>query len=152
MLDPVDLKLISILQENATLTALELSDILHLSSSQIGRRKQRLEADGYIEGYHAKLSPKLLGLDVQAFVQVAMAGHTSANAKEFETLVARTPEVVSLWTLTGDADYMLRVFCKSLVALNTLVHDVFLPQEAVARVQTKIVMKQLQKDTGLPVL
>lgn len=151
MLDSTDLKLLSALQDNATATAQELSELLHLSASQIGRRRQRLEESGYIVGYHAHVSPKHLGLDVQAFVQVAMVGHTTDNAKQFEQLVDRTPEVVSLWTLTGDADYMLRVYCKSLAALNTLVHEVFLPHEAVARVQTKIVMKQLKKDAGLPV-
>ncbi|WGI21180.1 Lrp/AsnC family transcriptional regulator [Amylibacter sp. IMCC11727] len=151
MLDSTDLKLLSALQDNATATAQELSETLHLSASQIGRRRQRLEEAGYILGYHAHVSPKHLGLDVQAFVQVAMVGHTTDNAKQFEQLVDRTLEVVSLWTLTGDADYMLRVYCKSLAALNTLVHEVFLPHEAVARVQTKIVMKQLKKDTGLPI-
>ena len=151
MLDSMDLKLLSALQESATATAQELSERLNLSASQIGRRRQRLEETGYVMGYHAHLSPSHLGLDVQAFVQVAMTGHTPDNAGRFETLVEQTPEVVSLWTLTGDADYMLRVYCKSLAALNTLVHEVFLPHETVARVQTKIVMKQLKKDTGLPV-
>jgi DNA-binding Lrp family transcriptional regulator len=151
MLDSTDLKLLAALQEDATATAQELSERLHLSASQIGRRKQRLEEAGHVIGYHAHLSPEHLGLDVQAFVQVAMTGHTTDNAERFERLVERTPEVVSLWTLTGDADYMLRLYCKSLAALNSLVHDVFLPHESVARVQTKIVMKQLKKDTGLPV-
>lgn len=151
MLDSTDLKLLAALQENATATAQELSERLNLSASQIGRRRQRLEETGHVMGYHAHLSPTHLGLDVQAFVQVAMTGHTSDNAGQFEKLIERRPEVVSLWTLTGDADYMLRVYCKSLAALNTLVHEVFLPHESVARVQTKIVMKQLKKDTGLPV-
>jgi DNA-binding Lrp family transcriptional regulator len=151
MLDSTDLKLLAALQENATATAQELSERLHLSASQIGRRRQRLEETGHVIGYHAHLSPEHLGLDVQAFVQVAMTGHTTDNAERFERLVERTPEVVSLWTLTGDADYMLRLYCKSLADLNSLVHDVFLPHESVARVQTKIVMKQLKKDTGMPI-
>ena len=151
MLDSTDLKLLTALQENATSTAQELSDKLNLSASQIGRRRQRLEDAGYIVGYFAHLSPERLGLDVQAFVQVSMAGHTTDNARRFQHLVQHMPEVVSLWTLTGEADYMLRVFCPSLAALNTLVHDVFLPHEAVARVQTNIVMEQIKKDTGLPV-
>jgi DNA-binding Lrp family transcriptional regulator len=151
MLDPTDLRLLAALQDNAQATAQELSEKLNLSASQIGRRKQRLEAEGYITGYSAQLNPEKLGLNVQAFVQVSMAGHTTNNAQRFEQLAERRPEVVSLWTLTGEADYLLRVFCPSLAALNTLVHEVFLPHESVARVQTKIVMAQLKKDAGLPV-
>nr|WP_325248571.1 Lrp/AsnC family transcriptional regulator [Amylibacter sp.] len=151
MLDSTDLRLLSALQENATATAQQLSERLNMSASQIGRRRQRLESEGYIIGYHAVLNATKLGLSVQAFVQVSMSGHTPTNAREFQRLAQDRPEVVSLWTLTGEADYMLRVYCPSLAALNTLVHDVFLPHEAVARVQTKIVMEQLKKDAGLPV-
>lgn len=151
MLDATDLKLLKTVQENASATAQELSDILNLSPSQVGRRRQRLEADGYITGYVASLSPEKLGLAVQAFVQVSMATHTSVNARLFQSMAQNTPEVVSLWTLTGESDYMLRVYCPTLSALNTLVHEVFLAHESVARVQTKIVMEQLIKDTGLPV-
>lgn len=151
MLDSTDLALLSALQENATATAQELSDRLHLSASQISRRKARLETEGYITGYTARLSAERLGLTVQAFVQVSMSGHTPQNARAFQDMARRRPEVSSLWTLTGEADYMLRVFCHSLKELNRLVHEVFLPHEAVARVQTKIVMDQLKQDTGLPV-
>lgn len=151
MLDKTDLALLAALQENATATAQELSDRLHLSPSQISRRKARLEADGYITAYVARLSAAKLGLGVQAFVQVSMSGHTPENARRFQDMARRRPEVASLWTLTGEADYLLRVFCHNLAELNTLVHEVFLPHEAVARVQTKIVMNQLKADAGFPV-
>ncbi len=150
VLDSTDLRLLSAMQDNATATAQELSEQLNLSASQIGRRRQRLESEGYITGIHAHLSPEKLGLNVQAFVQVSMTAHTATNAQQFQKLAHALPEVVSLWTLTGEADYMLRVFCPNLPALNTLVHDVFLSHEAVSRVQTKIVMEQLKKDAGLP--
>ena len=152
MLDKTDKKLLAALQQNAQATAQELSDKLYLSASQIGRRKQRLEAEGYIIGYTAEVSPKRLGLSVQAFVQVSMTGHSPTISRSFHRLVRDTPDVVSVWTLTGEADYLLRVFCTDLAALNTLVHETFLPHAAVARVQTKIVMDQIKEDTGLPVI
>lgn len=151
MLDSTDLRLLSALQNNAQATAQELSETLHLSASQISRRKSRLEMEGYIKGYVARLNAEKLGLSVQAFVQVSMSGHTTENARVFQQMAQRRPEVSSLWTLTGEADYLLRVWCKSLNELNALVHEVFLPHEAVARVQTKIVMAQLKVDAGLPV-
>ena len=151
MLDSTDLKLLAALQQDAQATAQELSDILHLSASQISRRKARLEADGYVTGYVARLNADKLGLAVQAFVQVSMSGHTPENARVFQEMARRRPEVASLWTLTGEADYLLRVWCHSLRELNALVHEGFLPHDAVARVQTKIVMDQLKADAGLPV-
>lgn len=150
MLDSTDLKLLRHLSRDASATAAELSDHLHLSPSQISRRRARLEAEGYITAIRATLNAQRLGLAVQAFVQVSMARHSTPSAQAFHTMIQARPEVVSMWTLTGEADYLLRVFCADLAALNDLVHDVLLPQEAVDRVQTRIVMDQIKRDAPLP--
>ncbi|WP_147106437.1 Lrp/AsnC family transcriptional regulator [Tateyamaria sp. syn59] len=150
MLDSIDTRLLAALQKNAHLTAQELSDMLHLSASQVGRRRQRLEADGYIEGYVARLDAKRLGLSVQGFVQVHLAVHGPKHASSFARLIDTRPEVTSAWTMTGDADYLLRVYCADLAALNILIHEVLLPHPAVARVHSQIVMDQLKRDGPLP--
>jgi len=151
MLDSTDIRLLSFLQQNASATAQELGDALAMSASQASRRRQRLEAEGIITGLTARLDPAKLGLTVQAFVQVEMATHSRSAAEAFKTLVRSLPEVVSCWTLTGEADYLLRVYCTDLSALNRLVHELLLPHEAVQRVQTKIVMDQIKADGPLPV-
>lgn len=151
MLDSIDLRLLSALQRNAQSTAQELGETLNLSPSQAGRRRQKLEADGFITNYTAQLNPALLGLSVQAFMQISMVGHFPDLVDSFHALVRYRPEVVSVWTMTGEADYLLRVWCTDLAALNTLVHSVFLPHKAVARVQTRIVMDQIKQDAPLPV-
>jgi len=150
MLDEIDCRLLEALQKNAHLTSLELGQILNLSPSQAGRRRQRLEAEKIIEGYSARLCAESLGLAVQAFVQVQMTAHTPDQVKVFSRVVQTRPEIISAWTLTGDADYLLRVFCENLAALNQLIHDVLLPIPAVARVQSQIVMDQLKADAPLP--
>ncbi|MBR9651171.1 Lrp/AsnC family transcriptional regulator [Thalassovita aquimarina] len=150
MLDETDQRLLSALQKNAHLTAQELSEMLNLSPSQAGRRRQRLEAEGYIVNYAAKLDPKRLGLNVQAFVQVQLGTHGPDQSKSFARLVGLRPEITSAWTLTGDADYLLRIFCTDLTALNTLIHEVLLPHPAVSRVQSQIVMDQFKQDAPLP--
>ncbi len=150
MLDTIDMRLLSALQKNAHLTAQELGEILNLSPSQAGRRRQRLEADGYIEGYNARLSPQKLGLSVQAFIQVQLGTHGPENSQSFATLISTRAEIVSAWTLTGDADYLLRAYCEDLNALNRLIHEVLLPHAAVSRVQSQIVMDQLKRDAPLP--
>jgi len=150
MLDDTDSRLLAALQKNAHLTAQELGEQLNLSASQAGRRRQRLEAEGYIEGYSARLCAGHLGLSVQAFVQVQMATHAPDKVQSFARIVASHPEIVSAWTLTGEADYLLRVYCTDLAALNRLIHQVILPDPAVARVQSQIVMDQFKPDAPLP--
>jgi DNA-binding Lrp family transcriptional regulator len=150
MLDATDSRLLALLQANAMATAQDLGEALNLSPSQAARRRQRLEAEGFVTGYTARLDPARIGLSVQAFVQVQMASHAPDQARAFGTLISTLPEVISAWTLTGEADYLLRVWCADLPALNQLIHQRLLPHPAVARVQSQIVMDQLKTDAPLP--
>ena len=150
-LDDIDVRLLVALQADAHSTAEALGATLGLSASQIGRRRQRLETAGLIEGYCARLNPGALGLDVQAFVTVQMATHAPEKVETFTRIVKLRPEITSAWTMTGEADYLLRVYCADLAGLNTLIHQVLLPHPAVARVQSQIVMDQLKTDGPLPI-
>lgn len=149
-MDNTDKRLLAALQKNAQLTAQELSDILHLSPSQAGRRRQRLENDGCIKSYVARLQANRLGLAVQSFVQVHLATHGTEQSKSFKRLVENTPQITDAWTMTGDADYLLRVYCADLSDLNRLIQDVLLVHPSVARVQSQIVMEHLKADGPLP--
>ena len=151
MLDATDSRLLAALQDNAMLTAQDLSDLLHLSPSQAARRRQRLEAAGYITRYRAELDPAKLGLGVEAFIRVVMATHTEANARDFVRMTRAQSQITGAWTLTGEADYLLRVFCTDLAALNRLVQQVLLPHPAVSRVQSQIVMERVKPDAPLPI-
>ncbi len=149
-LDDLDRRLLAELQKDAHLTAEALGRRLNLSASQAGRRRQRLEAEGLIRGYLARLDPARLGLDVQAFVQVQLATHGAEQGRDFARLLELRPEIISAWTLTGEADYLLRVFCEDLSALNRLIHEVLLVHPTVARVQSQIVMDQTKPDAPFP--
>jgi DNA-binding Lrp family transcriptional regulator len=150
MLDNTDIRLLTALQKDAHLTAQDLGDHLNLSASQAGRRRQRLEAEGYVEGYTARLDPQKLGLNVQGFVQIHLGTHGPEISRSFGQLLATRAEIVSAWTMTGDADYLLRVYCEDLPSLNRLIHEVLLPHPAVSRVHSQIVMDQLKRDGPLP--
>lgn len=150
MLDNADIRILAALQTDAHLTAHQLGEILHLSPSQAGRRRQRLESEGYIQGYAAQLDPAKLGLQVQGFVQVQLGMHDPEHSTSFASLVSSRPEITSAWTMTGEAGYLLHVYCADLPALNVLLHDVLLAHPAVARVQSQIVMDQLKRDAPLP--
>ncbi|MFK7877020.1 MAG: Lrp/AsnC family transcriptional regulator, partial [Paracoccaceae bacterium] len=110
-----------------------------------------LEADGYVRAYVARLSAQKLGLNVQGFIQVHLNLHAPETSTTFARLVRTRPEITSAWSMTGDADYLLRVFCEDLPALNRLIHDVLLPHEAVLRVHSQIVLDQLKEDSSLPI-
>ena len=150
MLDATDTRLLSALQKDAHLTAHQMGEMLNLSASQAGRRRQRLEAEGYITGYTARLDPVKLGLQVQGFIQVHLGTHGPEQSTSFGRMVDTRPEISSAWTMTGEADYLLHVYCDDLSALNSLLHEVILPHPAVARVQSQIVIDQLKRDAPLP--
>jgi len=149
-MDETDKRLLAALQQDAHLTSDALGGRLNLSPSQAGRRRQRLEAQGIILGYRAHLSASELGLMVQAFMHIQMASHAPDTIHSFTRMVKDRPEVTSAWTLTGEADYLFRVYCKDLAELHHLIHDVLLPHPAVARVQSQIVMDQFKTDAPLP--
>ena len=150
-LDPTDIRLLTALQKNAQFTSHQLAEALGLSASQTGRRRQRLEELGYIQGYVARLDPDLLGLPVQSFIQIHLSRHQPETARAFARLVKTRPEITNAWSLTGEADYLLRVYCESLPVLNRLIQNVLLPHEAVARVHSQIVMDHLKRDAPLPI-
>ena len=150
-LDDMDRRLLAEVQRNAMATSQDLGERLGLSASQAARRRQRLEAEGVIAGYGARLEPSRLGLGVQAFVQVQMAAHSPDAARAFLRLVGGLSEVVGAWTIAGQSDYLLRVWCRDLADLNALVHERLLPHPSVARVQSQIVMDQIKPDGGVPV-
>ncbi|GHE94820.1 AsnC family transcriptional regulator [Aliiroseovarius zhejiangensis] len=149
-MDETDRKLLKTLQRNAQMTAQDLGEHLNLSASQAGRRRQRLEEQGYIRAYAARLDPARLGLQVQAFVQVQMESQSPESARAFLRLVNLRSEITSVWTLTGNSDYLMRVYCTDLGALNVLIHEVLLPHPSVARVQSQIVLDHVKQDTPLP--
>lgn len=150
LLDPKDIKLLSRLQKDGQVSAQDLANDLGMSASQISRRRQRLEADGYIIGTPCRLNPERLGLTVQAFIQIETRAQSNGPHQSIKRLVATTPEIVAAWTLTGEADYIFRVYCADLAALNRLVQEVLLPHDSIGRVHSQIVMDQVNDDTALP--
>ncbi len=149
-LDSMDIKLLAALQRAGQSSAADLSKQLGLSASQIGRRRQRLEQEGFVDHVVFRLIPKVLGLHVQAFIQVQTDSQTGETHKSIQDLVTTRPEIVAAWTLTGEADYILRVFCPSLPDLNDLIQNTLLPHTYIGRVQSQIVMGEMLDDTALP--
>ena len=151
MLDRIDQKILRILQVDATLTNGELAERINTSVSQASRRKHRLEQEGYIVAYRAQLSPERLGLGIEAFIEVALSWHSADTVQPFHKLLQEQAEVIDVWTLTGQADYLVHVFCADLKQLNHLVHEVLLRNDVVSKVESKIVMGQVKAHGTLPI-
>jgi DNA-binding Lrp family transcriptional regulator len=149
-LDSKDIQLLSILQKDGQKSALELSELLGMSASQIGRRRQRLEAEGIIDHMPCRLNPEKLGLNVQVFMQVQTVSQTGDTHKSVAQLTKSHPEIVAAWTLTGDSDYIFRVYCRDLAALNDLIQNVLLPHPSIGHIRSQIVMEQMKDETALP--
>ena len=151
MLDMFDQRILAALQRDARLTNSELSLRVILSPSQCSRRRARLEAQGHIKGYFAALDRRRLGLDVMNIVTVTLHSHNPDNAVRFAALVERLPEVLEVYALTGEMDYMLKVVTRDLSALSDFVNGVLLPHEAVHQVKSAIIMQTLKETHALPV-
>lgn len=148
--DGFDLKMLAALQDDGRLTNQQLADAVGLSASQCSRRRTRLEEEGIVAGYHADLAAERLGFNVVAFVHITLATHSPDNAKHFRDLVQRVDDVQEAYSLTGDADYLLKIILRDLKSLSDIVNNVLMPHPSVAHVRSSIVLDRLKATTKLP--
>jgi DNA-binding Lrp family transcriptional regulator len=148
--DAFDLKLLAALQDDGRLTNQQLADLVGLSASQCSRRRMRLEEEKVIAGYHADLAGEALGFKLIAFIHITLATHSPDNAKRFRELVDRVDDIQEAYSLTGDADYVLKVVLRDLKDLAGLVNDVLMPHQSVAHVRSSIVLDRLKESARLP--
>lgn len=149
-MDEFDIKLLNALQEDGRLTNNELADRIGLSASQCSRRRAALEESGVIESYHAVLAAEAVGLDVLVFVQVGLATHSPDSAQAFVKLIDGIEEVQEAFSLTGDADYLVKMAVPNLKTLSHILGDVFLPHPSVAHVHSYVVLDRVKQTTRLP--
>jgi DNA-binding Lrp family transcriptional regulator len=150
LVDAFDLKILSALQDDGRLTNQELAETAGLSASQCSRRRMRLEEEKVIAGYHADLAGEALGFGVIAFIHITLATHSPDNAKRFRALVNRVDDVQEAYSLTGDADYLLKAVLRDLKSLSDIVNNVLLPHPSVAHVRSSIVLDRLKESSRLP--
>src|SRR5258708_16086165 len=108
-LDAIDRKILMVLQDDASLSVAEIGDRVGLSSTPCWKRIQRLEADGVIQRRVALVDQNKVGLGITVFVSVESADHSEGWLKKFADAVSAMPEVMELYRMAGDVDYMLRV-------------------------------------------
>ena len=110
-IDRIDLKILSILQNNARITNHDLSSEVNLSPSSCLQRVRRLEDEGYLESYMAVINLNKICRTVTVLLTVSLHEHTNTNFKTFEKVINDFPEIVECFTVSGNFDYFLRVVC-----------------------------------------
>ncbi|MDF0518604.1 Lrp/AsnC family transcriptional regulator [Bradyrhizobium yuanmingense] len=149
-LDAIDRKILTVLQEDASLSVAEIGDRVGLSSTPCWKRIQRLEADGVILKRVALVDQNKIGLGLSVFVSVESSDHSDAWLKRFAAAVSAMPEVMEFYRMAGDVDYMLRVVIPDMpsydVFYKKLIHAVPLKN-----VTSRFAMEKIKSITALPV-
>lgn len=117
-LDAMDRRILALLESEGRLPIVELAARVGLSPTPCQRRVKRLEADGVIRGYAARLDPKAMGRGLQAFVLVNLTSHGEETVAAFQQAVRARPEVAAAYTLSGEFDYLLQVAVPDLEAFS----------------------------------
>ena len=149
-LDPIDLEILSLLQQDATLSSAQIAERVGLSASPCWRRIQRLEREGVIRGRVALLSPEALGLAVVVFASVKLSAHGRSALPEFEDAVKRHPEVVECYTVSGGVDYLLRIVTEDVQSYERFLRDKLTQLPSVAEVHSRIAITQVKYTTAVP--
>ncbi|MFC0240862.1 Lrp/AsnC family transcriptional regulator [Rhodopseudomonas telluris] len=149
-LDAIDRKILTVLQQDASLSVAEIGDRVGLSSTPCWKRIQRLEADGVITRRVALVDQDKIGLGLSVFVSIESGDHSEAWLKTFADAVAAMPEVIEFYRMAGDVDYMLRV-----VVADMRAYDVFykrlISTVALKNVTSRFAMEKIKSVTALPV-
>ncbi len=149
-LDATDHHILDVLQREGRITNAELAARVSLSPAPCLRRVQRLEDEGVIAGYGARVDPRQVGLGLQAFVRVQLEKHDTRTIERFSQRVTRWDEVVACYALTGELDYLLEVYVADLDDYTRFISKV-LAAGVVADVSSSFVLKSVKQSHGLPI-
>ena len=149
-LDKTDERLLEILQRDATVTMQELGAMVGLSHTPCWRRVRRLEDKGYISKRVTLLDPEKLELNVNIFVFVTMSRHQSNALTRFEKAVKDIPEIVECYSVSGQADFLLRVIVHDVSAYDRLLKNKLIHLPDIGNLNSTIALEQIKYSTELP--
>ena len=148
-MDAIDLRILALLQEDATLTVAEVADKVSLSPTPCWRRIQRLEKDGVIRKRVTLLDAARLNAGVTVFVSVKTNQHSAAWLERFAKAVAAIPEIVEFYRMSGEVDYLLRVVVPDIAGYDAVYKKLIRTAE-LSDVSSSFAMEQLKYTTSLP--
>ncbi len=150
-LDTIDIAILEQLQADSRIPMVELAKRVHLSATPCVKRVKRLEADGIIQGYHARLDPKALGRSLLVFVQVSLNSTDEKTLDAFNQAMRAIPEVLECHMLGGGFDYLVKLRTRDMQAYRHFLGHVLGALETVETTHTYFVMEEVKESTLLPV-
>lgn len=150
-IDKIDRKILQVLQMDGRIASVELAERVGLSPTSTGERLKRLQKDGYIIGFGAKLDPHLLELPLLVFVEVSLDKTTPDIFDKFAVAVRRAPEVLECHMVAGGFDYLVKTRVADIAAYRRFLGNVLLALPGVKETRTYAVMEEVKTDQLLPV-
>lgn len=149
MLDEMDVKILSILQQDCTRPVAEIGKEVGLSTTPCWRRIQNLEAAGVIMERVALLDPPKVNAGVTVFVSIKTDQHSLAWLEAFHAAAVDFPEIVECYRMSGDVDYLLRVVVPDIAAYDGF-YKRLIERVEIAKVSSAFAMEQIKFTTALP--
>jgi Lrp/AsnC family leucine-responsive transcriptional regulator len=149
-LGPTDRKILAILQTQGRITNAELAKQINLSPTPCLERTRRLERDGYILGYSARLDPGKVGAALLIFVQVTLDRTTPDVFAQFKAAVVGLPEVIECHMVAGGFDYLMKVRTRDMAGFRQLLGAEIASLPGVLQTHTYVVMEEIKTGHTLP--
>lgn len=149
MLDQFDKKILSLLQEDADLSLIEIADKVNLTKNPCWRRIQKLQEAGIIRKKVALLDASKLNLGVTVFVNINTNQHTVEWFEKFSEAVSDIPEIIEFYRMSGNVDYMLKVVVPSIQDYDA-VYKKLIKRVAIYNVDSYFAMEEMKNTTALP--
>ena len=149
-LDAMDCRILDLIQHDATLAVAQIADQVGLSASPCWRRIKRLEDEGIIQRRVSILDREKLGLNFEVYCTAKLSLPTKENLETFEASVKRMPEVTQCATVTGSADYELRIVTRDIHAFDSFLRDQILSLGLVSNFESRIVVRSVKNVTTVP--
>jgi DNA-binding Lrp family transcriptional regulator len=150
-LDRIDWLIIQQLQADGRMTNVELARRVGISAPPCLRRVRALEKAGFILGYHARLNPKLLGFDVDAYAMVRLSSQAEKDLAIFESLARSWSYVRECAMLSGDIDFLLKCVAPDLPSFQNFIIRDLTTAPNVDHVRTALTIRMSKSEPGLPI-
>jgi len=148
-LDNKDLEILSILQNDATLTTKQLASRVHLSTTPVFERVRRLEREGYIRKYAAILDADKVGKGFIVYCSVRLSRMGKDTAEDFVARVKDIPEVTECYNISGEYDYIMKIHAPDMKYYQQFLINVIGTIESVGSVRSTFVMQEIKHNYGL---
>ena len=142
-LDELDLKLLSHLQENARISAKDISRKIHLSPNSVSIRIKRLEERGYIKQYVTVLNNTMLNRKLMTFTGVRLIHNNSSNLESFMEYVKYVPEITSCYHVNGMFDFLLQIVATDMQDYRDFLVNTLAKFDNISELRTFFVLNEM---------